>query len=137
MNLTDRAWQLPLRLVAGSYVLDSGLRKRSPDEETAKQVHGFATGTYPFLARFDAVTFTKALAVSEILIGSALVVPFVPASLAGIGLLGFSGGLLGLYARTPGMRRPGSPFPTQDGVGLAKDAWLAAIGAALVLGDRR
>jgi len=133
MNLTDRAWQLPLRLVAGSYVLDSGLRKRSPDEETAKQVHGFATGTY----KTGMAMGILSPAVSEILIGSALVVPFVPASLAGIGLLGFSGGLLGLYARTPGMRRPGSPFPTQDGVGLAKDAWLAAIGAALVLGDRR
>jgi len=28
-------------------------------------------------------------------------------------------------------------LPTQDGIALAKDSWLAAIGAALVLGDRR
>lgn len=50
--------------------------------------------------------------------------------------LGFGAGLLGLYARIPGMRRPGSPFPNQDRMALAKDAWLAATGAALVVGDR-
>ena len=81
-------------------------------------------------------TFAKALSVGEVLIGTALLVPMVPASAAGLGLLGFGAGLLGLYARTPGMRRPGSPFPSQDGMALAKDAWLAAIGAALVVGDR-
>ena len=70
------------------------------------------------------------------LIGTALLVPMVPAGVAGLGLLGFGAGLLGVYARTPGMRRPGSPFPSQDGMALAKDAWLAAIGAALVVGDR-
>ena len=40
MNL--RAWQVPLRLTAGVFVLDSGLRKWGADEETAKQLHGFA-----------------------------------------------------------------------------------------------
>jgi hypothetical protein len=77
------------------------------------------------------------LAVAEVLIGGGLLYPGVPGRTAGLGLLGFSAGLLGLYARTPGMRRPGTPFPSQDGVALAKDAWLAAIGAALVLGERR
>jgi hypothetical protein len=28
-------------------------------------------------------------------------------------------------------------LPTQDGIALAKDSWLVAIGAALVLGDHR
>jgi hypothetical protein len=83
------------------------------------------------------LTAGKALAAAEMLIGAALVIPVVPARLAGLGLLGFGAGLLGLYARTPGMRRPGTPWPTQDGIALAKDSWLVAIGAALVLGDRR
>ena len=83
------------------------------------------------------LTAGKALAAAEMLIGAALVIPVVPARLAGLGLLGFGAGLLGLYARTPGMRRPGTPLPTQDGIALAKDSWLVAIGAALVLGDRR
>jgi hypothetical protein len=83
------------------------------------------------------MTFARALAVGEVLIGVASLVPTVPARVAGFGLLGFGAGLLGLYARTPGTRRPGSPFPSQDGIALAKDVWLAAIGAALVLGDDR
>ena len=136
MNLRDRAWQLPLRLSTGAYVLDSGLRKWGTDEVTAKHLHGFASGAYPFLKDIDATTFAKALSVGEVLIGTALLVPMVPAGVAGLGLLGFGAGLLGLYARTPGMRRPGSLFPSQDGIALAKDAWLAAIGAALVVGDR-
>ncbi|MCW2718242.1 hypothetical protein [Pseudonocardia sp.] len=136
-DLRDRAWQLPLRLAAGAYILDSGMAKWDTDEETAKYLHGFASGAYPFLARIDARDFTKALAAGEVLIGAAAVLPFVPAGIAGLGLLGFGAGLLGLYARTPGMHRPHSPFPSQDGIALAKDAWLAAIGAALVLGSGR
>jgi hypothetical protein len=54
---------------------------------------------------------------------------------AGAGLAAFSGGLLGLYARTPGMRKQGSPFPTQQGIPLAKDAWMMGIGLGLVIDD--
>jgi uncharacterized membrane protein YphA (DoxX/SURF4 family) len=132
----SRIWQVPLRLTTGVYIMDSGLGKWNADEGKAKYLHGFASGTYPFLKSVDPVTFTKALSASEVLIGASLLVPFVPATVAGLGLLGFGAGLLGLYIRTPGMRRPGSPFPSQDGIPLAKDAWLVAIGAALVLGDR-
>jgi hypothetical protein len=60
----------------------------------------------------------------------------VPSRAAGLSLLGFSAGLLGLYAKAPGMRRPGSVFPTPDGIPLSKDSWLAAIAAALSLGGR-
>lgn len=137
MSRRDLTWQLPLRLTAGTYILDSGRRKWDPDEDTAKQLHGFASGTYPFLGTVQPVSFTRALAAAEVLVGAALVIPVVPARLAGAGLVGFGAGLLGLYARTPGMRRPGTPFPTQDGIALAKDSWLVAIGVALVAGDRR
>jgi hypothetical protein len=44
-------------------------------------------------------------------------------------------GLLGLYLRTPGMRREGSLRPTEQGIPLSKDVWLAAIGASLVIDD--
>jgi hypothetical protein len=53
----------------------------------------------------------------------------------GAGLAAFSGGLLGLYARTPGMRKQNSPFPTQQGIPLAKDAWMMGIGLGLVIDD--
>ncbi|AEA25656.1 membrane protein [Pseudonocardia dioxanivorans CB1190] len=137
MTLLDRAWQVPLRLAAGTYILDSGLRKWGASEEAAKHLQEFATGAYPLLAGVEPATFAKALSVSEVLIGTGLLIPSVPARVAGLGLVGFGAGLLGLYARTPGMRRPGTPFPAEEGIALAKDAWLAAIGAALVLGDRR
>ncbi len=137
MQIRDRAWQLPLRLASGGFVLDSGLGKRNADEATAQHLHGLASAAYPFLAKIDPTVFTRSLAAGEVLLGAVVLTPLVPGAVAGMGLLGFGAGLLGLYARTPGMHREGSPFPTPAGLALAKDAWLAAIGAALVLGTRR
>ena len=54
------------------------------------------------------------------------------ASLAGAALTGFAGGLLGLYWRTPGLRKPGSVWPTQQGLGVSKDVWMLGIGAGLL-----
>ena len=72
---------------------------------------------------------------SEITLGAALLLPVVPAAVAGAGLAAFSGGLLGLYARTPGMRKENSLFPTQQGTPLAKDVWMMGIGLGLVIDD--
>ena len=47
----------------------------------------------------------------------------------------FSSGLLGLYAMTPGLRKPGSILPTENGVAIAKDSWLLGIGLGLVIDD--
>jgi hypothetical protein len=127
--------QLPPRIAAGVFILNSGIGKLSADEATAAQLHGFAAGTYPFLKKVKPEDFARALAVSEIALGAALLIPVVPAAIAGAGLAAFSGGLLGLYARTPGMRKQGSPLPTQEGIPLAKDAWLAGIGLGLLIDD--
>jgi hypothetical protein len=51
MRLTDRAWQLPLRLVPGAYILDSGVGKWDADEETAEHLQEFAATAYPFPLR--------------------------------------------------------------------------------------
>src|SRR5699024_1372292 len=75
----------------------------------------------------------KALAVSEIAVGTALLTPFVPTAVAGAGLTAFSTGLLTMYARTPGMHEKGSPRPTQQGTAIAKDSWLLGIGASLLI----
>jgi hypothetical protein len=64
-----------------------------------------------------------------------LVVPVVPAWLAGAGLTAFALGTLGLYLRTPGMREEGSLRPTQQGIPLAKDAWMVGIGLALMVDE--
>jgi len=75
----------------------------------------------------------RLLAISEIALGSALLLPVIPAGLAGAGLTAFSACLLGLYARTPGMRKERSPFPTERGITLAKDVWMLGIGLGLVI----
>jgi uncharacterized membrane protein YphA (DoxX/SURF4 family) len=126
---------LPQRVVTGAFILQSGIGKWNADEAMAAQLHGFASGTYPFLAKLKPQDFVKLLAGTEIALGSALLLPFVPTVVAGAGLTAFSGGLLGLYARTPGMRKEGTPLPTPEGIALAKDVWMAGIGLGLVLDE--
>jgi len=133
MTTVDLA-QVPQRLATGAFILNSGLQKWAGDEETAAGLHGFASGTYPFLKDVDPPTFLKALAAGEIAVGSVLLAPFVSGRLAGLVLTGFSAGMLGLYLRTPGMH-DGNLRPTQQGTPLAKDVWMLGIGTALVLGN--
>ena len=133
MKSPIRLRHLPGRLAAGAFILNSGLSKRNVDEEHAAQLHGMATNTYPFLGKLDAVQFTKILSTSEIALGAALLTPFIPTAVVGAGLAAFSGGLLGLYLRTPGLREEGSLRPTEQGVVLAKDVWLFALGLGFAL----
>ena len=119
------------RISAGAFILNSGLGKQGADEGTAAGLHGFASGTYPFLKSVDPATFVRVLSYSEIAVGAALLTPFVPTAVAGPVLTGFSGGLLGLYLNTPGMRKPGSLAPTEQGLSIAKDSWLLGIGIGL------
>jgi hypothetical protein len=133
MNVRKKVRQLPLRLSAGGYVVNSGLSKWNADETTAKELQAFASGTYPFLAKLNPRLFVKALAATELAVGAAVFLPFVPSLVAGTALTAFSGGLLGLYFRTPGTHEEGSLRPTPQGIPLAKDIWLAGIGASLIL----
>jgi hypothetical protein len=135
MGISIKLRHLPPRLAAGAFILNSGIGKLSADEKTAAYLHGFAVGSYPFLKKVKPEDFVRALAATEIALGAALLIPVVPAAIAGAGLAAFSGGLLGLYARTPGMRKEGSPLPTQEGIALAKDVWLAGIGLGLLIDD--
>jgi uncharacterized membrane protein YkgB len=135
MKLPVKARHLPQRMATGAFILNSGVNKLSADEETAAQLHGFAAGTYPFLNKLKPKDFARLLAVAEITVGSSLLLPFVPSIVAGAGLAAFSGGLLGLYVKTPGMRKEGTPFPTQQGTPLAKDVWMMGIGLGLVIDD--
>lgn len=120
------------RISAGAFILNSGLGKRAADEQTAAGLHGFATGTYPFLQKVPPQQFVQGLSSAEIAIGAALLTPFVPTFTAGALLTAFSGGLLGLYLKTPGMRQPGSLAPTEQGLSVAKDVWLVGIGIGLM-----
>ena len=129
-----RLRRTPLRLTTGAFILSAGLDKWTGDEQTAARVHGFATGTYPFLKKIDPPTFLKLLAAGEIAVGSALLLPVVPAAVAGAALVGFSAGLLGLYVRTPGMRRGRfDPRSTPEGLPISKDVWMLGAGLALLI----
>ena len=124
---------LPPRLITGAYIVNTGVSKLGADQETAKRLHGMATAAYPLLGKLDAQIFTRLLGAGEITLGASLLLPIVPPALAGLGLAGFSAGLLGLYLRIPGMRQHRSLRPTAQGTPLAKDAWLLGIGLSFVI----
>jgi len=124
----------PLRLTTGAFILSAGLDKWRGDEQTAAQLHGFASGTYPFLQRIKPRKFLRMLSAGEIAVGSTLLVPVMPAAVAGAALTGFSAGLLGLYLTTPGMRRGRwDPRSTPEGLPISKDVWMLGAGLALLI----
>ncbi len=127
MNLTHA----PLRAATGAFILNSGLTKLGAGAETAQQLHGFASTAYPQVGKVPPGQFVKALAVGEIALGAALLTPKVPSAVAGAALTGFGVSLLGLYARVPGLRQPGSIRPSEAGVPIAKDVWLVGAGATI------
>jgi hypothetical protein len=128
---------VPLRAVAGAFILDQGLSKRDAGEETASDLQGMATTAVPQAEELDPKAFVKLLSSGEMALGASLLIPFIPPWVGGLGLIAFSSGLLRLYVKTPGMREDSGLRPTPAGTGIAKDSWLLAIGLALVLGSRR
>jgi hypothetical protein len=131
---------IPPRLAAGAFILNAGIGKLSTDDEAAGRLHGMAAGTYPFLAKIEAPKFVRALAIGEIGVGSVLLAPVVPAWLAGAVLTGFSGSLLRMYLKTPGMTKEDGIRPTQQGTAVSKDVWMLGSGLELFfddIGDRR
>jgi hypothetical protein len=99
---------IPPRLATGGFILHTGLEKWNGTEEQAKGVHAMAAGAFPFLAKVPPATFLKALSVTEIGVGAALLTPVVPSKVAGAALSAFAGGLVALYLRTPTLHKPGS-----------------------------
>ncbi|MEO6702043.1 MAG: hypothetical protein ABI140_18190 [Jatrophihabitantaceae bacterium] len=132
MSLAVKARRAPGRISAGTFVLAAGVQKLSGDANTAKAIHGMAANAYPVLGKIPPVLFLKLLALVEIGVGSVLLLPIFGARLAGLALTGFSGGLLGMYFRTPEMHDKHG-LPTLAGTAVAKDVWLNAIGTSLVL----
>src|SRR3954463_11904763 len=104
MGLPITLSEIAPRISAGAFILNSGLGKRGADEQAAAGMHGFAARTYPFLKSVPPPPFASLLSTTEIAIGAVLLTPFIPTAVAGAALTAFSGGLLGLYLRTPGMR---------------------------------
>jgi uncharacterized membrane protein YphA (DoxX/SURF4 family) len=135
-----KASHLPGRVATGAFILHSGLQKWSAGEEQAAGLHGMAASSYPMLRGIPPARFVRLLAAGEITVGAALLTPLVPTALAAAGLTAFAGGLVGMYARTPGMRQPGSVWPSPQGMAVAKDVWMLGIGLGFLIdavSDRR
>jgi hypothetical protein len=132
--MATKLWHVPVRLATGAIILDQGLLKLDADEDTAKWLHGQASVAFPQVAEMEPKEFVQLLSTAEIALGAALLgIGFVPSGLAGLALAVFGGSLTRLYLKAPGTRREGTIAPSQQGITLAKDSWMLAIGTALVL----
>lgn len=128
-----RLRHVPIRVSTGLLILDSGLNKRDADDETAAALHGMAAAAYPFLADLEPKEFVRQLSRAEIALGTALLLPFMPTALAALALAVFSGGLVGLYLRTPALHKEGSVRPNQQGLPIAKDVWMLGGAVSMIL----
>jgi hypothetical protein len=132
MSLGAKLRRAPLRIATGAFILNSGISKFSGDEATAQALHGMGSGAYPVLKKVEPKLFLKILAAGEVTVGTALLLPIVPAGLAGLALIGFSSALLGMYVRTPGLHDK-YLRPTQGGTVIAKDIWMLGSGVSMVI----
>ena len=129
MSLT----QIPLRATTGAFILNAGIGKLGADEGTAQFLHGAAASTYPSLFKdMEPTKFARLLAISEIGVGTALLAPMVPATVAGAALTGFGASLIGMYLKTPSMTLDDGIRPSQEGTAVAKDVWLVGAGLTLL-----
>jgi hypothetical protein len=125
--------QIPLRLTAGAFILNSGINKTKISEEQAEQLRDLAANGVPFLKDMTPKQFKQVLIAGELGVGAALLLPFVPGWLAGAALTAFSTGLLSMYKNTEGMTEPDGIRPTEQGTAVAKDVFLFGIGTALMV----
>lgn len=125
---------IPVRLVTGAFILNSGLTKRNLPPEAAGALQGMAANGVPQVKSMEPAAFGRALSTGEIALGAALLTPFVPSAVAGAALTAFGGGLVRMYLNTPGMTEEGSAIkPSQEGTAVAKDIWLVGAGLGLVI----
>ena len=132
-----RLRNVPTRLATGAYILHTGWEKWHGNEQQAVGVHGMATGAFPVFKPMKATHFLRMLSASELAVGAALLAPVVPPAIAGAALTGFSGALVTMYLRTDGMHKPGSVWPTPQGIAISKDVWMLGIGLGLIIDGLR
>src|SRR5699024_8312413 len=125
--------QLPLRLTTGAFVLNSGISKLSLSDEDAEGLQQMAANGVPMLADMSPAAFRRFIAVTEISVGAAQLIPKVPGWMAGTALSAFSAGMLNMYLNTPGMTQDDGVRPSSDGTAVAKDVWMLGAGVSMVV----
>jgi hypothetical protein len=124
---------LPIRVIFGGFFLHVALSHRELDENGAKGLRSFAASGYPFLKKVPPLTYKWGMVTAESAVAASLLVPGVPAVVGGAALTGFGGGLMGVYARNPMLRRSKlSARPSDLGLSMAKDSWMVAAGLAVL-----
>lgn len=123
----------PIRVTAGTYILNAGVAKLR-SRQGSSNLHELATMAYPVVAGVDEDRFWRMVGTVETVLGSALLVPFVRPRLVGAVLLAYAAWSLGMDARLEYFRLgPSDPRPSHEGLGVAKDVWLAGIAVNLLL----
>lgn len=125
--------QIPLRLTAGAFILNSGINKTKLTDEQAEQMRDLGANGLPFLKDLTPKQFKQFIAASEIGVGAACLLPFVPGWVAGAAVTAFSGGLLAMYKNTDFMTESDGIRPSEQGTAVAKDVFLFGIGTALMV----
>lgn len=125
--------QIPPRLACGAFILNTGISKRSLDSEKAAGLRDQAALVFPPLKKMDPKRFGKLLSAFEIGLGTALLIPVIPTWLVSAGLIGFSGMLMGVYLKTPGMTMEDGIRPAPAGMGIARDVFMLGSGLGLLL----
>jgi len=132
MALAAKLRRAPVRLVTGAYIVNSGVNMLSADDATAAWLQGTAANAFPFVKRIGPTGFAKVLGASQLAVGAALLLPVVPAGLAGLALIGFGGALTAMYVRNQAWHDR-YLRPTAEGIGYAKDVWLLGAGVGLLV----
>lgn len=126
-----------LRAIPGALIADSGISKLGMDAESSKGLQDFAATGIPQVKELPSDKFGTIIGASEVAVGGALLAPFVSNRLAGLALTTFGAGLLSIYFRNDDMTREDGIRPSQDGMSIAKDSMMVAIGTGLIALDQQ
>lgn len=127
------AWWWPIRVAFGLFFAHVAATHWDLDTQSETALHRFACSGYPFLKKVSPKLFVKGMFASEVGVATALLVPVVPPVIGASALTAFGSGLMGVYAKAPGLRREHSVRPSEFGMAMAKDSWMVAAGASVLI----
>jgi hypothetical protein len=133
MEISANLRRAPLRLTTGAFVLNSGISTFNGDGAKTSRLQTSAARLVPQVERMDPRTFTKVVGVGEVTLGAALMLPVVPAAVAGLGLSAFAASLLASQRPVNGQHADTSDEPATQPVPEATEAWMLGAGVSLLL----
>ena len=133
MQISANLRRAPLRLGTGAFVVNSGIAAFSADNETTKRLQSTAARLMPQVEKMDPRTFAKVLGAGEVTLGAALILPVVPAAVAGLGLSAFAASLLATQRPTNGQHADGQNETPASATPPATEAWMLGAGVSLLL----